>query len=169
MDEKSCQSVQIIHTRRRVCHTQVVVLKNLGASSWSVAYVLKSERDRQRLSLRDLSARMSKDVRLSHSTLSEIERGDRRVTVDDLTVLAVALGISPATFLMPVWDRTTGSHVDEEETIQLTGTPGTSVRRIVDWVRGDAPLNETADAHEIESFRRGALPKWLWHEEGGDG
>ncbi|WP_407664030.1 helix-turn-helix domain-containing protein [Mycolicibacterium fallax] len=117
------------------------------------------ERRRRKISLRELSSRMPEGLRLSHATLSEIERGDRRVTVDDLTVIACALGISPVTLLMPVHSPDIG---DNRPVAELTGTPELPVRRLCDWVRGDAPPTETEDAHEIEAYRRQNLPRWLW-------
>lgn len=38
---------------------------------------------------------------MAHNTVSEIERGARRVDVDDLMALAAALNVSTATLLMP--------------------------------------------------------------------
>lgn len=112
------------------------------------------------MSLRRLSAIMGEIGHpLSHATLSEIERGDRRVTVDDLTAFAVALEVSPVTFLMPV-SRT--DDVDADEPVRLTGTPEAPARQLADWVRGDAPLRDTEDPFEVERFRRDSLPHWLW-------
>ena len=38
---------------------------------------------------------------LAHSAVDQIEKGTRRVDVDDLIALAAALGVSPTTLLMP--------------------------------------------------------------------
>jgi hypothetical protein len=124
------------------------------------------------MSLRTLAAYMLEKVgpeeALSHATLSEIERGVRKISIDDLTVLAWTLGISPITFLMPV-DRpdTPTAEVAFEEPVQpfaLTGTPEAPLRALVDWVRGEAPL-DTDDPHRVEAFRRRSLPWWLWNIE----
>jgi transcriptional regulator with XRE-family HTH domain len=156
----------------RFCNTGSV-LKNLGPTSWAAAYVLKAERTRQGMSLRTLAAYMVDKVgpedALSHATLSEIERGVRKISVDDLTALAWTLGISPVSFLMPV-DRpnTPTAEVVFEEPVNLcalTGTPEAPVRAIVDWVRGEAPLTDTTDPHRVEAFRRRSLPWWLWNTE----
>lgn len=144
-------------------HTEAV-LKGLGATSWAVAFAIRSERTRQKVSLRDLAKRLPEDAKLSHATLSEIERGDRRVSVDDLTALAAALNVSPVTFLLPV-DPAVPPPDPHAVDARLTGTPNVPLDVLVDWIRGDAPLDPDADAHTTETFRRGALPRWLWTKE----
>lgn len=47
------------------------------------------------ISLRELSDRMPSDARLGHSSISDIEHGFRRITVDDLVALAGALDVEP--------------------------------------------------------------------------
>jgi len=42
---------------------------------------------------------------LGHSAVDQIEKGTRRVDVDDLMALAAALGVSPITLLMPGMSR----------------------------------------------------------------
>jgi transcriptional regulator with XRE-family HTH domain len=57
-------------------------------------------RKRRGLTLRDLSEKMTAAGRpMAYNTLSEIERGARRVDVDDLVALAVALGAPPIDLL----------------------------------------------------------------------
>ncbi|MCQ4120448.1 helix-turn-helix domain-containing protein [Rhodococcus tibetensis] len=73
-------------------------------------------RKEQRLTLRDLAERLSERGRpMAHNTLSEIERGARRVDVDDLVAIAVALDISPSTLLVP--DAKTA-----DDLVQMTAT-----------------------------------------------
>lgn len=141
------------------------MLKGLGPTSHAVATALRAIRTEQKLSLRALAAQMAgTDGALSHATLSEIERGDRRVSVDDLSALAAALDVSPVTLLLPV-DRNPEAVHDLGQLAALTGTPPAPLGRVVDWVRGDAPLDGAADSHEIQAFRRRALPPWLWNPE----
>lgn len=74
----------------------------IGPTGETVRTNVKRLRRRQELTLRDLSDRMERaDRPMGHSTISEIERGARRVDADDLMALAVALEVSPATLLMP--------------------------------------------------------------------
>jgi transcriptional regulator with XRE-family HTH domain len=57
-------------------------------------------RKRRGLVLRDLSEKMTEIGHpMAHNTINEIERGARRVDVDDLVALAVALDVSPTELL----------------------------------------------------------------------
>jgi transcriptional regulator with XRE-family HTH domain len=73
-----------------------------GAAADAVSANVKRLRSEQNLGLRALSDRLEK-IRpsLRHSTIDAIERGTRRVDVDDVLALALALGVSPATLLFP--------------------------------------------------------------------
>ncbi|GAC62375.1 helix-turn-helix domain-containing protein [Gordonia sihwensis] len=136
------------------------MLRDLGATSWAVAYHLRAVRTERGISLRGLSSLMKEvEYPMSHATLSEIERGDRRVTVDDLTALAAALGIAPIAFLLPV---PRDGDADPNETARLTGTPEVPLRQLTDWVRGESPLKDEDDSYAVETFRRASLPRWLW-------
>ncbi len=86
------------------------------------------------MTLRDLSARLEELGRpLSHATISEIERGARRVDVDDLTTLAAALGVSPASLLMPP------STMPFDEHVELSGASD-DAGSVWSWLTADAPL-----------------------------
>ncbi len=86
------------------------------------------------MTLRDLSARLEELGRpLSHATISEIERGARRVDVDDLTTLAAALGVSPASLLMPP------STMPFDEHVELSGASD-DAGSVWRWLTADAPL-----------------------------
>jgi transcriptional regulator with XRE-family HTH domain len=67
----------------------------LGPTGQTVRANVAAIRKRRGLTLRDLSEKMPSDHPLSHTTISEIERGARRVDVDDLWTLAVALQTTP--------------------------------------------------------------------------
>ncbi|WP_253861457.1 helix-turn-helix domain-containing protein [Mycobacterium asiaticum] len=104
------------------------------------------------LTLRDLSDRMEQVVRpMGHNTISEIERGARRVDVDDLIALAAALGVSPATLLMPLTDNA-------DETTDATVGEVTA-RRLWRWLTAETPL--VADtASEVFAFVARSVPDW---------
>lgn len=69
------------------------------------------------MTLRDLSDHMGRVVHpMAHNTISEIERGARRVDVDDLMALAEGLNVSPIALLMPKTDT-------KDELVQATGHP----------------------------------------------
>src|SRR5579859_1213489 len=76
--------------------------------------------------------------------LMKIEKGRRRVDVDDLMALAVALGVTPSALLMPRLDLAAASRAHE-----LTpGVSGTSPE-LWAWASGEVPLGHapaSADA-----------------------
>ena len=73
-----------------------------GPTAATVAANVKRLREQQNLGLRALAQRLADVGRpLTHTALDKIERGTRRVDVDDLMALAAALDVSPATLLMP--------------------------------------------------------------------
>lgn len=67
---------------------------------------------------------------MSYTTLSQIENGARRVDVDDLMILSVALNVSPIVLLT---DRTASS----SETVTATGLGDLEVRDLWDWLRAE--------------------------------
>lgn len=91
------------------------------------------------LSLPDLSRELSKgSFKVSAVALGRLERGERKATVDDLTAIAVVLGVSPAELLDPALSEVTLTGVPEglvQEEIWwwLTGTPLTQERMIRKW------------------------------------
>lgn len=114
------------------------------------------------MTLRDLSARLEELGRpLSHATISEIERGARRVDVDDLTTLAVALGVSPAALLMPP------ATDPIDDMIELSGIKLEHAGTVWNWLTAQDPLDasfvpEQRDEFEIEQWRRRTTPPWNW-------
>ncbi|OBC08617.1 hypothetical protein A5788_06545 [Gordonia sp. 852002-50816_SCH5313054-c] len=84
-------------------------------------------RNDQRLTLRQLAERLNETDRpLSYTTLSQIENGARRVDVDDLMTLAVALDVSPGALLVSESDQTTSA----------TGLPSVSSRELWLFLEG---------------------------------
>jgi len=72
------------------------------ATAETVSANVKRLRTEQNLGLRGLSKKLGEVGRpLGHSAVDQIERGTRRVDVDDLVALALALGVSPITLLTP--------------------------------------------------------------------
>jgi transcriptional regulator with XRE-family HTH domain len=73
----------------------------LGDTGRTVARQIRRIRERNGLSLQELSDRLTRLGRpILPSGLSKIERGDRRVDVDDLDMLAAALGTIPNDLLL---------------------------------------------------------------------
>ena len=106
---------------------------------------------RKGMTLNQLSERTEEAGRkLSVSALSLIAKGKRRVDVDDLMALAVALDISPITLLMPE----TGS---AEEEVSATGlTREVAATNLWDWLCADHSVH----GEDWFSFRMRAWPKW---------
>ena len=113
-------------------------------------------------SLRQLSAALAAlpggGIKLSHTSIGQIVRGERHITVDELTSLATCLGVSPVTFLMPASDTPAG-------VVGLSGTGPADAGTLLGWLRGDSPLDAPDDPHEAEVFRRRALPQWAWERK----
>jgi transcriptional regulator with XRE-family HTH domain len=100
-----------------------------AATANTVSANVRRLRGKQNLGLRGLSKLLGEVGRpLTHSAVDQIEKGARRVDVDDLMALAAALNVSPITLLMP--ETSTG-----EETVQVTGRPPDEAGAVWDWLR----------------------------------
>lgn len=119
--------------------------------------VAKNLRRLRTVSLRDLSDDLGKLGRpITASALQKIEAGVRRVDVDDLMALAVALGVSPLTLLLP-------EYADNSVSSEMTGAPDgpVSFDRQWMWAVGVEPLHDpTGPGAEQERamFRLKAVP-----------
>jgi transcriptional regulator with XRE-family HTH domain len=116
---------------------------------------LRGLRESKRMSLADLSAAMSAVGRpILKSGLCKIEMGDRRVDVDDLVALAVALDVSPARLLL--------CPDAGDELIELTATVADTKTQAWRWCAGSAPLGSVLE-HQREThtnrFRRENRPQ----------
>jgi transcriptional regulator with XRE-family HTH domain len=118
----------------------------LGPTGINVAANVKRLREAQGLSLRALSLRLKgTDRELSADALNKIENGAnpdakhiRRVDADDLTALAVVLGVSPSALMLPLDDSPGGVAL-------VTGVGEVPADRAWDWVDGRRPLHLRAD------------------------
>lgn len=129
-------------------------------SDYLVANVKRLRADR-RWSLAELSERMT-DVGwpMLVSVLSRLERGERRVDVDDLFGLSLAFEVTPITLLLPTVPRGT---LASAVTIELTNSVTADARTAWDWIRGVRALSEDEDEDgfvELD-FRRRSLPPGL--------
>ena len=83
-----------------------------GATARTVSENVKRWRDQRNLGLRGLAKKLGDVGRpLTHSAIDQIEKGTRRVDVDDLMALAAALEVSPITLLLPA-DTDASTSVD---------------------------------------------------------
>jgi transcriptional regulator with XRE-family HTH domain len=116
-------------------------------TSERVARNLAELRDARGLSLRDLHVRLRDVGRpILPSGLHKIESGDRRVDVDDLVALAVALDVSPSRLLMPA--GASGRRV------QLTPKVKGSERTLWAWAAGDEALPERGQPFDLDRAGR---------------
>lgn len=123
----------------------------LGASALTVAENVTRCRKRAGHTMRSLADEMtSHGFPMSHSVVSQMENGARRIDVDDLMALAFVLKTSPTSLLMP---NTPGR--DDQVTATAVGT--TSAQNLWKWMR-DAFLTDQSGAPVIPHV---AGPDWL--------
>jgi transcriptional regulator with XRE-family HTH domain len=117
------------------------IVSNMGtnavqrdATAKTVSANVKRLRSQQNLGLRGLANKLGEVGRpLGHSAVDQIEKGKRRVDVDDLMALAAALDVSPATLLMPVGEK------DEEATV-TAHTAKLTCGHAWDWITARRPV-----------------------------
>lgn len=125
------------------------VKSELGLTALVVAANVKRHRERMGLGFAQLSRELVRAGRdIPPLGLGRIESGDRRVDVDELTALAAAFGVCPATLLMPKLE-------DQEAMTQLTGTEKAQAQRLWSWLTGSYPLGGS-----VLAFFNVALPLW---------
>jgi transcriptional regulator with XRE-family HTH domain len=107
---------------------------------------------------------------IPQSGVSRIELGARRVDVDDLTALAVVLGVSPSALLLPVG-------VESHDEVEVTGSTPVSASTAWHWADGKGPLRlpqgdgTTASGRALyealAQYRLYGRPHWLtqWEDE----
>lgn len=119
-----------------------------------VAQNVRRLREEQGLSLAQLSARLAEVGRpILSSGLHRLENGRRRVDVDDLAGLALALGVAPVSLLLP--------HTTHGE-LAITDVLSADARGAWEWVRARRPLaNSDDDGTAALEFARRALPRAL--------
>ncbi len=95
---------------------------------------------------------------MSSSGITDIEAGRRGVSVDQLTCLAAAVGVSPLALLTPIPE---GDDPDTE--VLLSGTSYETAGDMYLWLKGERSLtDEMLDDFEREAFRRASNPPWTW-------
>lgn len=122
-----------------------------GPTASTVSANVKRLRDRRNLTLRGLARKLSDVGRpLNHSSVDQIEKGTRRVDVDDLMALAAALEVSPITLLMP-------AETEPSTIVDATGVgDNVSAELLWDWLNASKPLRGV-----VMAFWADALPSWM--------
>jgi transcriptional regulator with XRE-family HTH domain len=113
------------------------------ATAARVSVNVKRLRKGKNLGLRGLSNKLAEVGRpLGHSSVDQIEKGARRVDVDDLMALAAALDVSPTTLLMPAMPGEDPKEMaGKSEMVEVPGEDGPiSAGRLWLWLRADASL-----------------------------
>lgn len=107
----------------------------LGPVGKRVAMNLRDIRNqRGRVSVYDLAKQLEEaGWPIQPSGLTRIERRERRVDVDDLVALAVALGVNPSALLLP-------RRIDDGEEIELTPNVSAKPWPTWAWADGQIPL-----------------------------
>lgn len=125
---------------------------DLGPVGEQAASAIRALREKRRLSYAELSRILDGLGRpIPPLGLRRIEAGERRVDVDDLVALALALEVSPLALILPT----------EEGSLVPNGA-SYSARRIWDWGIGNWPL-----AGDEVTFVRDSQPL-RWAEKIGD-
>ncbi len=132
-----------------------------GPIGAAVAQNLEQLRESQNLSYAELSRRLTELGRpIAPLGLTRIRDGQRRVDVDDLVALALALDVSPATLLLPAETDGGRGHAD----LSVTEEGGDYARRqIWNWLTARAPIDEplllAPPSRSAVGFRLRAVPE----------
>jgi transcriptional regulator with XRE-family HTH domain len=101
----------------------------------TVASNVRRIRERRGLSTYQVSRQLRQvEQGIAPSALGKIERGERRVTVGELTALAAVLNVSPSALLLPLDD-------DPAHSIEITGAGSVPADVAWDWMDGRRPLH----------------------------
>jgi transcriptional regulator with XRE-family HTH domain len=148
------------------------------ATAAAVSANVRRLRKDKNLGLRGLANKLGEVGRpLGHSAVDQIEKGTRRVDVDDLMALASALGVSPCTLLMPPMPG--DDHNQMADSTEMVEVPGEDAPipagRLWLWLRAEAPL--PGYSRPVRRFFVDARPEWdpgpgdpgLWTKDTPDG
>ncbi|BDD80713.1 hypothetical protein TPB0596_04760 [Tsukamurella pulmonis] len=132
-----------------------------GPASQAVAWNVQRRRAELRITAADLVQRLADLGREVHrSWVSEVETGRRRVDTDDLVQLAAALGVSPATLLMPqslVAEDVVETPIGQRDARDYWEFLTTQRSAASTWIEA-----ETAETRlDREHFLAAARPRWV--------
>jgi transcriptional regulator with XRE-family HTH domain len=136
----------------------------IGRTGQTVRSNVKRLRSAQGLTLREMATRLAVAERpLSINSINEIESGARRVDVDDLMALAIALQVNPNSLLLPPTS-------DPTHLVALTGAPNETAHAVWGWANGESPLpsrpptipdsapEENRDTYALAYFKNNTNP-----------
>lgn len=119
---------------------------DIGTTARTVAANVERLRRAHDLNYKQLSERLQDAAGWSINAVGirRIESGERRVTPDDLVALALGLGVSPATLLMPVADK-------QSDQVSVTGVAvPIDAARVWEWLTAQKPLLEDGNDSWVE-------------------
>jgi transcriptional regulator with XRE-family HTH domain len=120
------------------------VTDEVKSPSEAAAEELRRVRTRKGWNQQQLADRLHElGAPIDRATISKIETGDRRVTLDEVFWFAYALGVSPAALMLP---RPYGS------TVAVTPTTSLPSSRALDWLRGFFFASESDQKDETPTF-----------------
>jgi transcriptional regulator with XRE-family HTH domain len=126
---------------------------DFGATAEAVSTNVKRFRVARKLSYTELSAKLKEaGSQITPVGVRRIEDGERRVTVDDLMTLAVALDVWPISLLMPEADND-----QTEVTASGVNTP-IPAEDLWGWLRSDRALR--GDNNDWVETMHVAFPMW---------
>lgn len=122
-----------------------------GPTAKRVAENVERIRKARQMHQRDLSARLTEVGRPMLSTvISKIERGERRVDVDDLMALSLALNVSPNALLLPP--------TSSNQTVDLTDAVALKTRTAWQWAEGERTASDWQPGLGVPLAEPGANP-----------
>lgn len=135
---------------------------DIGPTSDAVAENIRRLREDQNLTYTQVSELLYSRAHwvIAPTAIRRIEEGGRRVNVDELVALAVALGVSPATLLMP-------NHANAGAKAKATGTGTQNAVNIWNWLTARNALKGEAAQKELLEFWVRSWPTWE-HEHIGE-
>lgn len=132
-----------------------------GPTARTVAQNVERLRKANGLNFTELSDRLQtvSNWTINAVGIRRIESGERRVTVDDLMALAVALGVSPASLLYP-------NTADATDMLEITGLRNPEHARVIwEWMSASMwaywLVERIGGFTKPSDFFRLAWPQWL--------
>lgn len=112
-----------------------------------LGHQLKRLRDKRGWTQQELARRIGEHGGSMHqTTILRTEKGERRVTLDEVVLLAAALNVPPPLLLLPLGSRSK---------VQITPNSQIHPHLALEWLRGDEPLVST---------RRRGIDRAAWLE-----
>lgn len=135
-----------------------MAISESGPTSAQVARNIERVRKARQMKQKDVSDRLRAVGRpMLPTVVSKVERGDRRVDVDDLVAFALALNVSPVALLLPP------EPIGDWDTVRLTAEVEALITDAWLWASGERALpgepGDRPDPGEQEAYEQLTLSK----------